>query len=365
LKTGVEDVIHAEGRLVTPGLVDAHTHLVYAGSRAGEFEERLRGVTYEEIARRGGGIRSTVRATRAASLDDLVAAGRPRLKALLAEGVTTVEIKSGYGLDLDTEVKMLRTARRLGEILPVTVVTTFLGAHALPPEFEGRDDEYIDFVTGRVLPMVAAEGLADAVDAFGERIAFSPDQVRRVFKAARGLGLPVKLHADQLSDQGGAALSAEFGALSADHVEHASADGIRAMGRSGTVALLLPGAFYFLKDTHKPPIDEFRAAGVPLAVATDSNPGSSPATSLLLMMNMAATLFGLTVEEAWRGVTVNAAKALGRSDRIGTLEPGKDADFVIWDVTEPAEAPYRMGFNPAWMVFRQGRNTVDRRDVPA
>jgi len=337
------DATDCEGRWILPGLIDCHTHLVYAGNRAREFELRLAGASYEEIARGGGGIVSTVRATREASEAALIAAALPRLDALLAEGVTTVEIKSGYGLDLETEARQLRAARALGRERPVEVMTTFLGAHAMPPGETDRD-AYIARVCNEMLPAVA--GLADAVDAFCEGIAFSPDQVRRVFAAAQLHGLPVKLHADQLSDLGGAALAAECGALSADHLEYASEAGVVAMARAGTVAVLLPGAFYFLRETQRPPVDALRRHGVPIALATDSNPGSSPLTSPLLAMNMGATLFRLTVDECLAGFTRNAAQALGRRGSIGTLEPGKWCDLSIWDVESPAELVYRMGFNP-------------------
>jgi imidazolonepropionase len=339
---------------VTPGLVDCHTHLVYGGSRAREFELRLQGATYEEIARQGGGIRSTVRATRAADEASLLHQSIPRLVALMQEGVTTVEIKSGYGLDLETEIRMLRVAGKLGEKFPVTVVPTYLGAHALPPEFEGRSDEYIDFVCHSVMPEVAAQKLAVAVDAFCETIGFTPEQTERVFKTAKKLGLAVKLHAEQLSDLQGSVLAARYGALSADHLEHVSEEGVKAMAESGTVAVLLPGAFYFLRETRVPPIDLLRRYAVPIALSTDCNPGSSPTTSLLLMLNMACTLFKMTPEEALAGVTRNGARALGLQNRIGTLEEGKDADFVVWDIAEPAELAYRIGFNPAKQVVRQG-----------
>ena len=340
---------------ITPGLVDCHTHLVYAGSRAREFELRLLGVTYEEIARQGGGIRSTVAATREADEQVLLKQSASRLKALMREGVTTVEIKSGYGLDLETELRMLRVARQLGEKYPVSIVPTYLGAHALPPEFEGRSDDYIDFVCATVMPEVADRKLAVAVDAFCENIAFTPAQTERVFKAAQKLGLTVKLHAEQLSDLDGAALAARFGALSADHLEYASEQGIQAMSASGTVAVLLPGAFYFLREKKRPPIDLLRRYNVPMALSTDCNPGSSPTTSLLLILNMACTLFHMTPEEALAGITRNGARALGRQDRIGTLESGKDADFVLWEIDEPAELAYRIGFNPLKQVVRQGR----------
>lgn len=349
-------IVHAvDGRWITPGLVDCHTHLIYGGDRAREFEQRLSGVSYEEIARQGGGIVSTVAATRAASEDQLVAAATVRLGALAGEGVTTIEIKSGYGLDLDTELKMLRAARRLGESGIVDVVTSFLGAHALPPEYAGRSDDYIDFVCERVMPRVAEDGLADAVDAFCESIGFSPTQTERVFEQATALGLPVKLHAEQLSDLGGAALAARYRALSADHLEYVSESSIEAMAASGTVAVLLPGAFYFLRETRVPPVDAFRRHRVAIAIATDSNPGSSPVTSMLLMLNMACTLFGMTPEEALAGATRHAAMALGRADRIGTLEAGKQADFVVWNIGHPAELAYRIGFNPCHRVVKRGR----------
>ena len=354
LESGVANVYDAQGGWVTPGLVDCHTHLVYGGSRAHEFELRLEGATYEEIARQGGGIWSTVSATRKADEKSLLYQSAPRLAALMAEGVTTVEIKSGYGLDLETEIRMLRVARALGEKYPVTVMPTFLGAHALPPEYEGQSDQYIDFVCNEVIPQVAAQKLAVAVDAFCEGIGFTPAQTDRIFKTAKKLGLAVKLHAEQLSDLGGTALAAGYGALSADHLEHVSEEGVKAMAESGTVAVLLPGAFYFLRETKLPPIDLLRRYKVPIAVSTDCNPGSSPAVSLLLMLNMACTFFKMTPEEALAGVTRNGARALGLQDRIGTLEPGKDADFVIWDISEPAELAYRMGANPIKQVVRQG-----------
>ncbi len=329
------------GALVTPGLVDCHTHLVYAGDRAREFELRLEGASYEEIARAGGGIRSTVAATRAADDDTLLALARRRALALQAEGVTTVEIKSGYGLSLEHEARCLRTARRLGRELPLTVRTTCLAAHALPPEFEGRADDYIDAVC-EWLPAWHAEGLVDAVDAFCERIGFTPAQTQRVFEAARALGLPVKLHAEQLSDQGGAELAAAFGALSCDHLEYLSEGGVQAMARAGTVAVLLPGAYYFLRETKLPPVAALRAAGVPIAVATDHNPGSSPTLSPLLMLNMVCTLFRLTPEEALRGMTVHGARALGLPDR-GRLATGQRADFVIWPHLHPNELACAFG----------------------
>jgi len=327
---------------ITPGLIDCHTHLVFAGNRAAEFELRLNGASYEEIARAGGGIVSTVNQTRAASDEDLLAQSLARARALLADGATTIEIKSGYGLDLDSEIKMLRTARCIGSELGITVRTTFLGAHAVPQEFAGRQSDYVDEVCIRMLPAIANEGLADAVDAFCETIAFTPSETRRVFETARALGLPVKLHADQLSDSGGAALAAEFAGLSADHLEYTNEAGVAAMASAGTVAVMLPAAFYTLRETRLPPIDRFRAHGVPLAVATDVNPGTSPVLSLRQAMNMACTLFRMTPEEALRGATVNAARALGLNDR-GTLEIGKRADFVLWDVGHPAELCYWIG----------------------
>ncbi|WP_411288676.1 imidazolonepropionase [Phenylobacterium sp.] len=338
--------VDCEGRWITPGLIDPHTHLVFGGDRAHEFELRLGHATYEEIARSGGGIISTMTATRAAGEDELVAQALPRLDALIAEGVTTVEVKSGYGLSLQHELKSLRAARRLGEARRVTVTTTFLGAHALPAEFAGDPDGYIDLVCREMIPAVAAEGLADAVDAFCEGIGFTPAQIRRVFEAARAHGLPVKLHAEQLSNLSGAVLAAEFGALSADHLEHLDAAGIAAMAKAGVVATLLPGAFYFVRETRAPPVQALRDAGVAIALATDCNPGTSPLTSLLLAMNMGATLFRLTVEECLAGVTREAAKALGRAGDTGALEAGKRCDLAIWDIERPAELVYRMGFNP-------------------
>ncbi|SKA29825.1 imidazolonepropionase [Consotaella salsifontis] len=341
-----EETIDCGGRWITPGLIDCHTHLVHAGNRAREFEMRLKGASYEEIAKAGGGIISSLRAFRAADEAALIAETLPRLDALIAEGVTTVEIKSGYGLDLSNEIKALRAARRLAEKRPVSVTTSFLGAHAVPPEFKDDRAGYVAHVVEDMLSEIARLGLADAVDAFHETIAFSAEEVDRVFTRARALGLPVKLHADQLHDNGGAALAARHGALSADHIEHASADGIAAMAAAGTVAVLLPGAFYFIHETKKPAVDDMRKAGVPIAIATDNNPGTSPLTSLLLTMNMAATLFGLSVDECLTGVTREAARALGRLGEIGTLEPGKWADLAIWDIEEPAELVYRIGFNP-------------------
>jgi imidazolonepropionase len=348
------EVISVGGAWITPGLIDCHTHLVFGGNRSHEFDMRLNGANYEDIARAGGGIASTVKATR--SLDDagLLAASLPRARALVRDGVTTIEIKSGYGLDLDSEMKMLRVAREIGTQLDIGVRTTFLGAHALPPEFSGRQDEYVDHICERMLPEMTRSSLADAVDAFCEKIAFTPAQTRKVFSRARELGLPVKLHADQLSDLGGAALSAEFGGLSADHIEHTSVEGVRAMAAAGTVAVLLPGAFYALRDTQLPPITTLREHGVAMAVATDLNPGTSPLLSLRLAMNMACTLFRLTPEEALRGATLNAARALGLNDR-GRLAEGLRADFVVWDVATPADLSYWIGGSLASHVVAGGR----------
>ena len=347
------EVHDAGGRWITPGLIDCHTHIVYAGHRAHEFEMRLDGASYEEIARAGGGIVSTVRETRSASAAELEAQSLPRLEALAAGGVTTVEIKSGYGLDIETELKQLRVARSTAAKAGLNVRTSFLGAHALPQEMAGQPDAYIDFVCAEALP--AAVGTADAVDCFCETIGFNAEQTARVFATARGLGLPVKLHADQLSDGGGAALAAQFEALSADHLEHANDTGLAAMAKAGTVAVLLPGAYYFLRETKRPPVEAFRKHGVPMAVATDSNPGSSPTLSLLLMANMACTFFGLTVEEALGGITRNAAKALGMGATHGTLEKGKAADLAVWDIREPAELAYAIGANPCVQVVRGGQ----------
>ncbi len=349
-----EEVWSCGRRWITPGLVDCHTHIVHGGDRAHEFELRLKGASYEEIARAGGGIRSTVAATRAASDDALYEGACRRLADLQAEGVTTVEIKSGYGLDRETEARMLRVARRLGQTLPLTVSTTFLGAHALPAEYVGRADAFIEFLCHDSLPTAASEGLVDAVDAFCDRIGFTAAQTRKMFEAARGLGLPVKLHAEQLSDQGGAALAADFAALSADHLEHLSEAGAKAMAKAGTVAVLLPGAFYFVRETRVPPVELLRREGVRIALATDCNPGTSPTTSLLLVLNMAATLFRLTPEEALAGVTREGAAALGLGTERGTLEAGKAADFVLWNVERPAELAYRIGANPAAQVVKDG-----------
>lgn len=342
------------GAWMTPGLVDCHTHVVHAGNRSDEWEARLNGATYEDIARQGGGIMSTVRATREASIDELVAASLPRVRALLAEGVTTLEIKSGYGLEQGAEERMLRAARRIGALLPVRVATTFLGAHALPPEFAGRQDDYVTEVCERMLPALAEQGLVDAVDAFCERIGFTHAQTGRVFDAARKLDLPLKLHAEQLSDQGGAELVARYRGLSADHLEHLSPQGIAAMARAGTVAVLLPGACYFLRETVMPPIDALREAGVPMAVATDCNPGTSPMTSLLLAMNMACTLWRLTPQEALLGASAYGALALGLQAEIGTLTVGKRADLALWKIARPADLAYAIGFNPCQAVVNGG-----------
>lgn len=341
------------GRLITPGLIDCHTHLVHGGNRANEWAMRLEGATYEDIARAGGGIVSTMRATRDASETELVEAALPRLDALIGEGVTTIEIKSGYGLSTEDEIKMLRAARALGEQRRVRVAPTFLGAHALPPEYRDNSDGYIDLVINEMIP--AAAPLATAVDAFCEGIGFSPAQCECVFEAAKAHGLAVKLHAEQLSALHGSALAAKHGALSADHLEHATDDDVRAMAEAGTVAVLLPGAYYFMRETKLPPIAAMRRHGTRIALATDCNPGTSPVTSLLLMLNMGATLFGLTVVEALRAVTVNAAAALGLGAEIGTLEPGKACDLAIWDVTDPAELVYRIGFNPLHQRIKDGQ----------
>jgi imidazolonepropionase len=345
-----------DGALLTPGLVDCHTHLVYGGDRAAEFEQRLAGVSYADIARAGGGIRSTVAATRAADADSLLASATRRARALVAGGVTTLEIKSGYGLALDHETRCLQVARRIGSSLPLTVRTSFLGAHALPPEFDGRPDDYIAAVCSW-LPGLHTQGLVDAVDAFCDSIAFTPAQTRRVFETARSLGLPVKLHAEQLSDQGGAALAAEFSALSCDHLEHLSDSGIQAMRAAGTVAVLLPGAFYFLRETRLPPVQALRDAGVAIAIASDHNPGSSPCLSLPLMLNMACTLLRLTPLEAWRGVTRHAARALGLADR-GTLAPGQRADFALWRAEHPRQIAYGFGHDPGCGTVFAGRRNM-------
>lgn len=338
------DAVDLEGRLVTPGLIDCHTHIVHGGDRSHEFEMRLEGASYEEIARAGGGILSTVAATRAASEDDLLATALPRIDALIGEGVTALEIKSGYGLDVATELKMLRVARKIGEVRPVRVRTSFLGAHAVPPEFAGRVRDYLAEVCLPALDAAAAEGLVDAVDGFCEGIAFSPGEIAAVFDRAKTLGLPVKLHAEQLSNLGGAKLAAHYGALSVDHLEYLDEEGVKAMAGAKSMAVLLPGAFYTLRETRVPPIGLFREYGVPIAVATDCNPGSSPLASLLLAMNMACTLFRMTPAEALAGTTVNAARALGLTD-CGTIAPGMRADLAVWNAGHPAELSYRIGFN--------------------
>lgn len=348
------ETVRLGGRWVSPGLIDCHTHLVYGGDRAAEFEQRLKGATYEEIAKAGGGIASTVKATRAAGIDSLAASAAKRLQEIAAEGVTTIEIKSGYGLDLENERKQLAAARRLGEMHPVTIRTTCLAAHALPPEFAGNADGYINLVCNEILPSVARDGLADAVDAFCEKIAFTPEQTRLVFETARRLGLPVKLHAEQLSDQGGTQLAAAFNALSCDHLEYVSDDGIAAMAKVGTVAVLLPGAFYALRETKLPPIDGFRRAGVPIAISTDHNPGTSPTLSLLLMLSMATTFFRLTPEEALAGATRHAAKALGLGVSHGQLQAGMVADIAIWSIERPAELSYWFGGNPCAGIVQNG-----------
>lgn len=342
------------GALLTPALVDCHTHLVFGGDRAHEFDLRLNGASYEDIARAGGGIISSVRATRAASEDELLAQSLPRARALVADGVATLEIKSGYGLNLDTERRMLRVARRIGVELGISVRTSFLGLHALPPEYQDRRDDYVSLVCDRMLPTLAAEGLVDAVDAFCEKIAFTPAETRRLFERATQLGLPVKLHAEQLSDQGGAALVASFGGLSADHLEYLDDTGIAAMAKAHTVAVLLPGAYYALRDTHMPPVAKLREHHVPIAVATDLNPGTSPLLSLRLAAGMACTLFRLTPEEALRGITINAARALGLSDR-GTLAVGQRADVAAWNVGQPAELCYWIGGSLARQMWIAGQ----------
>jgi imidazolonepropionase len=349
----VGKVVDCGGRLLTPGLIDCHTHLVHGGNRAHEFEQRLNGVSYAEIAKAGGGILSTVRATREATEEELAISAAARLQFLLAEGVTTIEIKSGYGLDVETELKMLKVARRLAERYPVDVVTSYLGAHAFPAEYRDDHAAYVDLVCTEALPAAAKAKLADAVDAFCEGIAFSLAETEQVFAAARKLGLPVKLHAEQLSNLGGARLAARYGALSVDHIEYLDHDGVAAIARSGTAAVLLPGAFYYLKEKQPPPVTALRQHKVPIAIATDLNPGSSPVHSLLAIMNMACVLFGLTPEEALRGVTVNAARALGFKDR-GVIAPGMKADLVLWDVERPGDLAYRLGLNPCAAVIRSG-----------
>ncbi len=348
-----------DGGVMTPGLIDCHTHLIHGGNRAREFERRLRGASYADIARKGGGILATVRATRALDEAELVAAALPRLDAMLAEGVTTIEVKSGYGLDLDSELRLLRAARALDLMRPVDVRTTLLAAHAVPPEYQDRAEDYVTLICEEIIPAAAAGQLADAVDAFCEGIAFTLAQTERVFAAARRHDLPVKLHAEQLSNTGGAILAARMGALSADHLEYLDADGVAAMAAAGTVAVLLPGACYTLRETQAPPVALLRAAGVPMAVATDCNPGTSPLTSPLLALNMACTLFCLTAEEALAGMTRNAARALGLADR-GVLAAGMRADLAVWRVEHPAELAYAMGFNPCVAVVRAGQHRKPR-----
>ena len=352
-------IYDAGGAWLTPGLIDCHTHLVFGGDRADEFEARLRGASYADIARAGGGIRSTIRATREATPEELEEGAVARARKLLRQGVTTLEIKSGYGMDVATELRMLRVARRIGERLPLTVRTTLLALHALPPEFHGRRDDFVALVTGELLPAAVEAGLVDMVDAFCEGIAFTPDECASFFQKAADLGIPVRLHADQLSDTGGAELAARFSALSADHLEYASEDGVRAMAGSESVAVLLPGAFYYLGETRTPPVDMFRDHGVPMALATDANPGSSPILSLLTILNMGCTLYGLTPEEALAGVTRNAALALGLGAHLGTVEVGKRADLVIWDVAHPRELVYWIGANPCRTVIRGGAVLLD------
>jgi len=348
-------IYDGKGAWLTPGLIDCHTHIVYGGNRSNEFEDRLNGVTYEEISKRGGGINATVTATRAATENELFEQSRVRVLRLLEEGVTTLECKSGYGLDLVSEEKILRVARQMGEQLPVRIRTTFLGAHAVPPEYAGRPDDYITLVCDQILPALVEQGLVDAVDAFCEKIGFSASQTEKVFQAAQRHGLPVKLHAEQLSDQGGAALTARYDGLSADHLEYLSSEGIAAMAKAGTVAVLLPGAYYFLRETKLPPLAGLRAQSVPIAIATDCNPGTSPMTSILLVMNMACTLFKMTPLEALQGVTRNAAKALGLSQQIGQLAPGLAADFALWRVDRPADLSYAIGANPCCGVVLNGQ----------
>jgi imidazolonepropionase len=355
-----ERTVELAGRWLTPGLIDCHTHLVFAGQRAAEFARRSSGESYADIARGGGGILSTMRATRASSEDALVEAARPRLLALMQEGVTTIEIKSGYGLELDTEIRMLRAARRLGAEHAVTVSTSFLGAHALPPEFEGRGDEYVETLCRQWLPAIAGAGLADAVDAYCERIAFSADQCGTLFAAARSLGLPVRLHAEQLSNQGGSLVAAEYGALCCDHLEYAGEREAAAFARAGTVAVLLPVAFYFLDEKQLPPVDALRRSAVPLAIASDCNPGSAPCASLLLALNMARRLFGLTSREVLLGATRHAAQALGMAGQRGSITAGRAADFAVWSVDALDEIGYWMGFNPCSMVVKDGEIVLER-----
>jgi imidazolonepropionase len=345
--------IDCGGRLLTPGLIDCHTHIVYGGNRANEFEMRLNGAAYADIAKAGGGIMSTVRATRAASVEQLLVSALKRLDSLLAEGVTTIEIKSGYGLDVETEAKMLRVARKLATLRPVDVKTTFLGAHTFPQEFRENHEGYLNIVCNQAMPKIVSEGLADAVDAFCEGIAFSVEETETVFKAAKAHNLPIKLHAEQLSNLGGAKLAARYSALSVDHIEYLDAEGVESIAKSGTVAVLLPGAFYYLREKQSPPVAALRNHKVPIAIATDLNPGSSPVNSLLTTMNMACVLFGLTPEEALLGVTANAARALGLTDR-GTIAVGQKADLVLWDAERPGDLSYPLGFNPLSAVIKNG-----------
>jgi imidazolonepropionase len=352
-----DNIIDTHNQWITPGLIDCHTHLVYAGDRANEFSQRLHGATYEEIAKAGGGIQSTVAATRAATEQSLYQQSFPRALALAKEGVTTLEIKSGYGLNLESEMKMLRVAKQLGKDLGIRIQTSFLGAHCIPEEYKDKADDYINLICKTMLPQIAELNLADAVDGFCENIAFTPEQIEKVFVAANKLGLPVKLHAEQLSHQGGALLAAKYKALSAEHLEFASETSIRMMAQSGTVAVLLPGAYYFLRETRKPPIDLFRQHSVPMAIATDCNPGSSPCSSILLMLNMACTLFNMTPEEALLGITSHAAKALGLEKSTGSLTLNKQADFLIWNISNPEELCYRFGFNPLTRIVKKGKST--------
>lgn len=358
LRDRAEREFDAEGRLVTPALIDCHTHLVFAGDRASEFEARLKGENYAAIAKKGGGILSTVRATRKASLDELTFLAEARVKTLMSEGVGAIEVKSGYGLDLKSEIKMLTAATRLGRSLPVKIVRTFLGAHALPPEFKNDRKGYLDLLIHRILPALKEKNLVDAVDAYLEKIAFTAKEVARLFNAAKAMGFPLRLHADQLSDTGGAALGAKFAALSADHLEYSNAAGIQAMGKAGTVAVLLPGAFFTLREKRKPPVDWMRKWKVPMALATDCNPGTSPVLSLRLMMNMGCALFGLTAEEALAAVTRNAAKALGLGSEIGTLEKGKAASIALWNTENPAELCYWLGGNPLESLILEGKTVI-------
>lgn len=353
--SGIRTVVDLQGRWITPAFVDCHTHIIHGGNRAREFEMRLAGATYEEVTRAGGGIASSVRATNALSVEELVETALPRLDTLLREGVATVEVKSGYGLNIDAEIRMLRAARELAKRRAVRVVTSWLAAHATPAEYKGRNSDYIDDVVLPGLEQAHAEGLVDAVDGFCEGIAFSPEEISRVFDRARRIGLPVKLHAEQLSDLGGAKLAASYGALSADHLEYLDAEGARQMAGAGTVAVLLPGAFYALNEEQRPPVQALRDVGTRIAIATDCNPGTSPLTSVLLAMNMAATLFGMTVDECIAGVTREGARALGLLAETGTLEVGKSADFAIWDIESPAELVYRIGFNPLYSRVFKGQ----------